>query len=78
MKTDLYYLRIENAGRLCFDRRVFIYLFIITFALKMPEGYVLIAVYLFIYLFIYSQNSKSIEPNRMKFGGMIVYYPGTS
>jgi len=31
-----YYLRIENAGRLCFDRRVFIYLF----------------VYLFIYLFI--------------------------
>jgi len=24
----------------------------ITFALKMPEGYVLIAVYLFIYLFI--------------------------
>jgi len=49
----------------------------------MPEGYVLIAVYLFIYLFIYlyacySLNSKSIEPNRMKFGGMIVYYPGTS
>jgi len=52
-----YYLRIENAGRLCFDRRVFIYLFICT---------------------CYSQNSKSIEPNRMKFGGMIVYYPGTS
>jgi len=25
---------------------------VITFALKMPEGYVLIAVYLFIYLFI--------------------------
>jgi len=25
----------------------------------------------------YSQNSKSIEPNRMKFGGMIGYYPGT-
>jgi len=45
----------------------------------MPEGYVLIAVYLFLYLYAcYSQNSKSIEPNRMKFGGMIVYYPGTS
>jgi len=26
--------------------------FIITFALKMPEGYVLIAIYLFIYLFV--------------------------
>jgi len=38
------------------------------------EGYVLIAMYLFIYL----QNSKSIEPNCMKFGGMIGYYPGTS
>jgi len=25
---------------------------LITFALKMPEGYVLIAIYLFIYLFI--------------------------
>jgi len=40
-------------------------------------------IYLFIYLFsylyaCYSQNSKSIEPNRMQFGGMIVYYPGTS
>jgi len=56
--TD-YYLRIENAGRLCFDRRVFIYLFIYMYA-------------------CYSQISKSIEPNRMKFGGMIVYYPGTS
>jgi len=42
------------------------------------EGNVLIAVYLFIYLYpCYSQNSKSIEPNRMKFGGMIGYYPGT-
>jgi len=46
------------------------------------EGYVLIAVYLFIYSFIYlyacySQNSKSIKPNRMKFGRMIGYYPGT-
>jgi len=51
----------------------------ITFALKMPEGYVLIAVYLFIYLYAcYSQYSKSIEPNRMQFGEMIVYYPGTS
>jgi len=49
------YLRIENAGRLCFDRCVFIYLYA-----------------------CYSQNSKSIEPNRMEFGVMIGYYPGTS
>jgi len=42
------------------------------------EGYVLIAVYLFIYLYAcYSHNTKSIKPNRMKFGGMIGYYPGT-
>jgi len=42
------------------------------------EGYVLIAVYLFIYLYAcYSHNSKSIQPNHMKFGGMIGYYPGT-
>jgi len=42
------------------------------------EGYVLIAVYLFIYLYAcYSHYSNSIEPNRMKFGGMIGYYPGT-
>jgi len=35
-------------------------------------------VYLFIYLYACSsQNSKSFEPNRMKFGGMIGYYPGT-
>jgi len=25
----------------------------------------------------YSHKSKSIEPNRMKLGGMIGYYPGT-
>jgi len=56
------------------------YMLLFTFALKNPEGYVLIGVYLFIYLYAcYSQNSKSIEPNRMKFGGMIGYYnPGTS
>jgi len=42
-------------------------------------GYVLIAVYLFIYLYAcYSHNKKSLKPNRMKFGGMIGYYPGTS
>jgi len=42
------------------------------------KGYVLIAVYLFIKLYsCYSQNSKSIKTNRMKFGGMIGYYPGT-
>ena len=48
---------------------------------EIAEGYVLIRVYLFIYLFIYlyalfySLNSKSIQPNRMTFGGMIGYYP---
>jgi len=42
------------------------------------EGYVLIAVYLLIYLYAcYLRNTKSIKPNRMKFGGVIVYYPGT-
>jgi len=42
------------------------------------EGYVLIAVYLFIYLYgCYSQNAKSIKPKSMEFGGMIGYYPGT-
>jgi len=35
-------------------------------------------VYLFIYLYAcYSHDKKSIEPNRMTFGGMIGYYPGT-
>jgi len=42
------------------------------------EGYVLIAVYLFIHLYAcYSHNTKSIKPNRMQFDGMIDYYPGT-
>jgi len=42
------------------------------------EGYVWIAVYLFIYLHAcYSHNSKSSKPNRMKFSGIIGYYPGT-
>jgi len=51
---------------------------IITFALKNAEGYVLIAIYLFIYLYVcYSHNLKSISTNRMKYGGMIGYYPGT-
>jgi len=51
-----------------------------TFYLRIEnaEGYVLIAVYLFIYLYTcYSHNSKNIKPNGMKFGGMIGYYPGT-
>jgi len=31
-----------------------------------------------IYLYAcYSHNSKSIKPNRMKFGGMVGCYPGT-
>jgi len=34
-------------------------------------GYVLISV------FICSHNKKSFKPNRMKFGGMIGFYPGT-
>jgi len=35
-------------------------------------------IYLFIYLYAcYSHNKKSFKPNRMKFGGMIGYYPGT-
>jgi len=38
------------------------------------DGNVLIAVYLYAG---YSLKSKSIKPNRMKFGGMIGYYPGT-
>ena len=54
------------------------------FCLLLPsqnaEGYVLVAVYLFIYLFIYmhvisTHSSKSIQPNHMTFGGMIGYYP---
>ena len=41
-------------------------------------GYVLIAVYLFVCLSVcYSHNSKSIKPNRMKFGALIGYYTGT-
>jgi len=41
------------------------------------ESYVLIAVYLFIYLYAcHSHNTKSIKPDGMKFGGMIGYYPG--
>jgi len=39
------------------------------------EGYVLIGVYCM--RACYSHKSKSIKPNRMKFGGMIGYYPGT-
>jgi len=35
-------------------------------------------IYLCFYLYAcYPHNSKSIKPNRMKFGGMIGYYPGT-
>jgi len=48
------------------------------FYLCIENGNVLIAVYLFICLYACtSHNSKSIKPNRMKFGGMIGYYPGT-
>jgi len=37
-----------------------------------------LCIYLFIYLYACSShNSKSIKPNRMKFRGMIDYYPGT-
>jgi len=42
------------------------------------EGNVLIAVYLFIYLYACSShNKKSFKPDRMKFGGMSGYYSGT-
>jgi len=35
-------------------------------------------IYIFIYLYAcYSQNTKTIKPDRMKFGGMIGSYPGT-
>jgi len=35
-------------------------------------------IYLFIYSYVcYSRNKKSCKPNRMEFGGMIGYYPGT-
>jgi len=55
------------------NRRVYYYL-----CIENADGYVLIAVYIFIYLYAcYSHNSKSIKPNRMKFGGTIGYYPGT-
>jgi len=40
------------------------------------EGNVLIAVYLFICMRVI-RIKKSFKPNRMKFGGMIGYYPGT-
>jgi len=60
-------------GALCLITRSHCYL-----RIENVEGFVLIAVYLFIYLYAcYSHNSKSIKPNRMKFGGMIGYYPGT-
>jgi len=50
---------------------------IITLALKNAEVYVLIAMYLFIYLYAcYSHYKKSFKLNRMKYGGMIGYYPG--
>jgi len=63
-----------------FNNLLLIFIALNTYYLRIEnaEGYVLIAIYLFIYLYAcYSQNSKSIEPNRMKFGGLIGYYPGT-
>jgi len=54
---------------------IYIYIYL---RIENAEGYVLIAVYLFIYLYAcYSHNSKIIKPNSMKFGGMIGYYTGT-
>jgi len=41
---------------ICFDRRIYIYLFICIRVTRITQ---------------------SIKPNRMKFGGMIGYYPGT-
>jgi len=52
LKVQLHYLRIRECGRLCFDHCVFIYSFIYYLRIENAEGYVLIAVYLFIYLFV--------------------------
>jgi len=41
------------------------------------EGYVLIAVYLFICMRVTRITKKVLKLNHMKFGGMIGYYPGT-
>jgi len=50
-----------------------------TFALKMRKVmFRSPCIYLFIYLYACSShNKKKFKPNRMKFGGMIGYYPGT-
>jgi len=56
-----------------------VFIMIITFALKMQKVMFWSPyIYLFIYLYAcYSHNSKHIKPNRMKFGGMIGFYPET-
>jgi len=46
----------------------------IYLCIKNAEGNVLIAVYLYACVHV---KSKSIKPNRRKFGGTIGYYPGT-
>jgi len=62
-----------NGGAIISGQHLHIYL-----RIENAEGYVLITVYLFIYLYAcYSHNKKSFKPNRMKFAGMIAYYPGT-
>jgi len=48
----------------------------IYLCIENAEGYILIAVYLFICMRV-TLITKSIKPNRIKFGGMIGYYPGT-
>ena len=52
---------------------------LVTFASVADEGNVLIAVYLFICLYVCLQNnSKTTQPNFMKFCGMIGHNPRTN
>jgi len=64
--ADLARLRVQRLSNAVYYLRI-----------ENAEGYVLIAVYLFILYACYSHNKKSFKPNRMTFGGMIGYYPGT-
>jgi len=70
-QKSVYYLCIENAEGIDL---IAVYWFI--------DWLIYLFIHLFIHLLIYlcacySHNTKNIKPNRMKFGGMIGYYPGT-
>jgi len=65
----------RRPAAVCYDTylkawELIIILIIITFSLKMRKV-------MFWSPCIYMHKSKSIKPNRMKFGGMIGYYPGS-